>query len=54
VPFLGEIPLHMSIRATSDAGTPVVDSEPEGAHAAIYRAIGQKVREQLQDVIAAA
>ena len=54
VPFLGEIPLHMSIRATSDAGTPVVDSEPEGAHAAIYRAIGQKVREQLQGVIAAA
>ncbi len=54
VPFLGEIPLHMSIRATSDAGTPVVDSEPDGAHAAIYRAIGAKVREQLQDVIAAA
>ena len=24
VPFLGEIPLHMSIRTTSDAGTPVV------------------------------
>ena len=54
VPFLGEIPLHMSIRATSDAGTPVVDSEPDGPHAAIYRAIGAKVREQLQDVIAAA
>jgi ATP-binding protein involved in chromosome partitioning len=54
VPFLGEIPLHMSIRATSDAGTPVVDSEPDGPHAAIYRAIGQKVRERLQGVIAAA
>jgi len=54
VPFLGEIPLHMSIRTTSDAGTPVVDSEPDGSHAAIYRAIGQKVREQLQGVIAAA
>ena len=54
VPFLGEIPLHMSIRATSDAGTPVVDSEPDGPHAAIYRAIGAKVREQLQGVIAAA
>ena len=54
VPFLGEIPLHMSIRATSDAGTPVVDSEPDGPHAAIYRAIAAKVREQLQDVIAAA
>jgi len=54
VPFLGEIPLHMSIRSTSDAGTPVVDSEPDGPHAAIYRAIGAKVREQLQGVIAAA
>ena len=54
VPFLGEIPLHMSIRATSDAGTPVVDSEPDGPHAAVYRAIGAKVREQLQGVIAAA
>ena len=54
VPFLGEIPLHMSIRVTSDAGTPVVESEPDGPHAAIYRAIGAKVRDQLQGVIAAA
>lgn len=54
VPFLGEIPLHMSIRATSDSGTPVVDSEPDGPHAAIYRAIGARVRDQLQGVIAAA
>jgi ATP-binding protein involved in chromosome partitioning len=54
VPFLGEIPLHMSIRATSDAGTPVVDSEPDGPHAAIFRAIGAKVRDQLKGAIAAA
>jgi ATP-binding protein involved in chromosome partitioning len=54
VPFLGEIPLHMSIRATSDSGTPVVESEPDGPHAAIYRAIGAKIRDQLQGVIAAA
>jgi ATP-binding protein involved in chromosome partitioning len=54
VPFLGEIPLHMSIRATSDSGTPVVESEPNGPHAAIYRAIGTKVRDQLQGAIAAA
>jgi ATP-binding protein involved in chromosome partitioning len=54
VPFLGEIPLHMSIRATSDSGNPVVASEPDGPHAAIYRAIGTKVRDQLQGVIAAA
>jgi ATP-binding protein involved in chromosome partitioning len=54
VPFLGEIPLHMSIRATSDSGTPVVVSEPDGPHAAIYRAIGANVRDQLKGVIAAA
>jgi ATP-binding protein involved in chromosome partitioning len=54
VPFLGEVPLHMSIRATSDAGNPVVVSEPDGPHAAIYRAIGAKVRDQLKGVIAAA
>jgi len=54
VPFLGEIPLHMSIRTTSDLGTPVVESEPDGPYAAIYRAIGAKVRDQLQGVIAAA
>src|ERR1700684_1003436 len=54
VPFLGEIPLHMSIRTTSDAGTPVVESEPDGPHAAIFRAIGAKVRDQLKGAIAAA
>ena len=47
VPFLGEIPLHMSIRSASDAGTPVVDSEPDGVHAAIYRAIGAEIKKQL-------
>jgi ATP-binding protein involved in chromosome partitioning len=52
VPFLGEVPLHMAIRATSDAGNPVMVSEPDGPHAAIYRAIGVMVRDQLQGVIA--
>jgi ATP-binding protein involved in chromosome partitioning len=54
VPFLGEIPLHISIRTASDSGTPVVESEPDGPHAALYRAVGAKVRDQLQSVIAAA
>ena len=48
VPFLGEIPLHMSIRTSSDAGTPVVDSDPKGPHAAIYRAIGAQIKQQLE------
>lgn len=47
VPFLGEIPLHLTIRTSSDAGTPVVNSEPDGVHAAIYRAIGTEIKKQL-------
>ena len=54
VPFLGEIPLHMAIRETSDPGNPVVVSEPDGPHAAIYRAVAAQVRDQLRGVIAAA
>jgi ATP-binding protein involved in chromosome partitioning len=53
VPFLGEVPLHMSIRSMSDAGTPVVHSEPDGPHAAIYREIASQVRDRLQGVAAA-
>ncbi len=52
VPFLGEIPLHMSIRTASDAGTPVLESEPKGPHAAIYRSIGEKIKTQLQSTLA--
>ena len=33
VPFLGEVPLALEIRETSDAGAPVVASDPHGAHA---------------------
>jgi ATP-binding protein involved in chromosome partitioning len=47
VPFLGEVPLHIAIREKSDAGLPVVATEPEGAHAKIYRDIAAKVRDQL-------
>jgi ATP-binding protein involved in chromosome partitioning len=43
VPFLGEVPLHISIRETSDAGTPIVISQPAGEHAKAYRAIADQV-----------
>ena len=49
VPFLGEVPLHMDIRKNSDAGTPVVVSQPDGPHAQIYRDIALKVRDQIMD-----
>ncbi len=48
VPFLGEVPLEMVIRETSDSGVPVVASDPDGPHARAYRDIAAKVREQLQ------
>jgi ATP-binding protein involved in chromosome partitioning len=48
VPFLGEVPLHMAIREKSDAGLPVVATEPDGPHAAAYRKIAGAVRDQLQ------
>ncbi|MCJ8237602.1 iron-sulfur cluster carrier protein ApbC [Peteryoungia algae] len=48
VPFLGEVPLTISIRETSDAGTPVVVSEPDGPQAKIYRDIATKVWEQVK------
>ncbi len=47
VPFLGEVPLEMTIRETSDAGLPVVATQPDGPHAKVYRAIAEKVRDQL-------
>jgi ATP-binding protein involved in chromosome partitioning len=47
VPFLGEVPLDMSIRETSDAGLPIVATRPDGPHAAAYRAIAERVRDQL-------
>jgi ATP-binding protein involved in chromosome partitioning len=47
VTFLGEVPLEMKIRETSDEGAPVVASEPEGPHARIYRDIAAKVSERL-------
>jgi ATP-binding protein involved in chromosome partitioning len=48
VPFLGEVPLHMAIREKSDAGLPVVATEPEGPHAKIYRDIAARVLEQIK------
>ncbi|MTH97532.1 Mrp/NBP35 family ATP-binding protein [Roseibium sp. RKSG952] len=43
VPFLGEVPLTMRIRETSDSGEPVVVSDPDGPHATIYKDIARKM-----------
>lgn len=47
VDFLGEIPLHMDIRKTSDQGNPIVVSAPDSEHAKIYLDIAQKLMEKL-------
>ena len=47
VPFLGEIPLHLDIRTTSDSGHPIVVSQPESAHAQAYKNIAGRVWKQL-------
>jgi ATP-binding protein involved in chromosome partitioning len=47
VPFLGEVPLHMDIRESSDAGRPVVATAPDSPLAEIYRGIAARVRDQI-------
>ena len=49
VPFLGEVPLEMAIRATSDDGTPIVASQPESPHAAHYQKIAAGLLAQLDN-----
>ena len=48
IDFLGEIPLDIIIRETSDGGQPSVVSEPESEHALTYRAIADKVWEKIE------
>ena len=48
-PFLGEIPLDIAIRETSDAGTPIVASQQDSPHSGAYRAVAEQVWRQLTD-----
>jgi ATP-binding protein involved in chromosome partitioning len=48
VPFLGGVPLHMDIRATSDEGRPIVASSPDSPHAQAYREIAARAWEELR------
>jgi ATP-binding protein involved in chromosome partitioning len=43
IPFLGEIPLDMAIRQTTDDGRPIVAIEPEGIHAKHYIDIARQL-----------
>jgi ATP-binding protein involved in chromosome partitioning len=48
VPFLGEVPLAIDIREKSDAGEPVVATDPDGPHAQAFRDIAAHVRDGLK------
>uniref|UniRef100_A0A3P9KPC9 Iron-sulfur cluster transfer protein NUBPL n=1 Tax=Oryzias latipes TaxID=8090 RepID=A0A3P9KPC9_ORYLA len=50
VAFLGDIPLHLSIRETSDVGQPVVVSAPDSSEAKAYRKVASAVLQRLQEV----
>lgn len=43
LPFLGSVPLHLAIRQTSDAGTPILVADPAGPHATAYYDIADAV-----------
>jgi ATP-binding protein involved in chromosome partitioning len=43
VPFLGEIPLDKEVRLRSDSGEPVVATQPDSLHTAIYRDVARQV-----------
>ena len=49
VPFLGEVPLDMLIRETSDGGHPVVVSHPQAAHSRVYREIAAQIWSTVSD-----
>jgi ATP-binding protein involved in chromosome partitioning len=50
--FLGEIPLHMDIRETSDSGKPIVVSDPDSEYAKAYRAIADKTWDNIEQTLA--
>ena len=52
--FLGELPLDIAIRETSDAGRPIVASQPDSAIAKVYRDIAGKVGVKIEQALARA
>jgi ATP-binding protein involved in chromosome partitioning len=54
VDFLGEIPLDIEIRETSDGGHPIVISKPDSENAKVFRDIGARVWAKLEQAGAGA
>ena len=51
--FLGEIPLDIDIRSTSDGGQPITVSKPDGAHAKSYKFIADTVWGKIEQTLSA-
>ena len=51
--FLGEIPLDIEIRTTSDGGHPITVSQPDGAHAKSYKFIAETVWGKIEQTLTA-
>jgi ATP-binding protein involved in chromosome partitioning len=51
VEFLGEVPLDIAIRETSDGGRPIVVSQPESEHAKAYRRIADRVWQKIEQIL---
>lgn len=47
--FLGEVPLNIEIRLTSDAGSPIVASSPTSEASTVYRGIAVEIAAKLKD-----
>ena len=45
--FLGEIPLHIAIRETSDGGAPIVESQPDSEQAHAFMDLASEVADKL-------
>ena len=52
--FLGEIPLDVDIRTTSDSGRPIVIDRPDGPHARTYRRIAAALIDKAASAAASA
>ncbi|MEO1536837.1 MAG: Mrp/NBP35 family ATP-binding protein [Pseudomonadota bacterium] len=50
VPFLGEVPLYLSIRTAGDTGAPIVVAKPEGEEAQAFWAIADQLIATLERV----
>ncbi len=48
IPYLGGVPLDIEIRARSDAGQPIVATNPNSPHAQIYRDLAAKAWSELE------